>query len=468
LRTLRLALVSAALTALAAAAPASGAVSFAEGKSFPSTEAHNGVAAADFDGDGDRDLAYIAAPTGSDLRSDGFIGVRENDGKGGFGAETRYPADDGPTGLVAADMNGDGRPDLVVTARELTSDTVSVHLNAAGGFPDKASYRSVGGPNAVDVADMDGDGDLDVVVGGFADPERGPGRPATAAGVHLNGGDGTLGPVSIYQAREEGEPFDVAVGDFNGDGIRDVALADFNFGLKGQVSVFPGTGAGGVLGAPATYETAGAASDLSVGKLNGDGADDLVVGSPDQPEVLLSSAGGFAPPRVYDTETSSIGEVFVADFDRDRVLDIAAPGAGGLRFLVGKGGGTFALDKASVGPGGGRSVTAADLNGDGSPDLAIAGFGVDVYLNRSGASKPRLRLSGIPRGCAPRSFRLRVRASGSVRRVEVRVDGKRVKRTARRSFVVRVKAARRGKHRIAVTATGAGGRAVKRASFRRC
>lgn len=463
---LRLALASSLLALAAAAAPAQGAVKFAEGTPYGSTDAYNGVVAADFDGDGDNDIAYVAAPIGEDLRSGGYLGLRKNDGKGKFGEETRFPADEGPTAIAVGDMNGDGKPDVVVTARELTSDTVSVHINTGGAFAAPVSYRSAGGPNAVDLGDIDGDGDLDVAVGGFADPERGPGRPPTGVAIHRNNGSGALSGAEIYPALEEGEPFDVEIGDYNGDGQRDVAMADFNFGLTGKVSVFPGTG-GGALGPQTTYDTPGSASDLETAKLNGDGADDLVVGSPDSPMVLLSDAGGFAPARTYDTGGSA-GEIAVADFDGGGVLDIAAPD-GGLRFLIGKGGGTFALDKSSTAPGGGRALTAADLNGDKRPDVVAASFGVDVYLNRTAAKKPRVKLSGVPKRCvAKRGFKLKVKATGSVKRVEVRVDGKRIKRTSKKSFSVRVKGRGRGKHRVVVTATGSGGKTTKRASFRRC
>jgi hypothetical protein len=451
--------------ALVGAAPASAAVKLGPAQSYRSTDAYNSVVAADFDGDGDKDLAYVAAPTNADLRSGGYLGVRLNDGKGKLGAETRVAADDGPTHLAAGDLNRDGRPDLVVTAREITSDTVSVYLNTGSGFGPRTSYKTAGGPQAVALADLDGDGDLDVVVAGFADPQRGPGRPATGIATHLNAGDGSLGGPTIYGARDEGEPFDVATGDFNRDGRPDVAVADFNFGLAGQnVYVYLGTG-GGALGAPALYAT-GPASDIATADLDRDGDDDIAVGS-DRATVLLATGdGGFAAPREYAPSSGgSAQELALGELDGDGDTDIAA-GPEALRVLLGNGRGAFTADPGAFPPGGTRAIVAADLNGDGLDDVAQADFGITTYLNRTAA---RVVLAGVPRRCAGASLLLRVTVSGPAKSTDVQVDGRRIKRSTARRFSVRVRAGARGAHRIVVTAKSPSGkRTVRRATFKRC
>jgi hypothetical protein len=445
---------------------ASATVKFAPSQGYGSTEAHNGLVAADFDGDGDNDIAYVAAPT-QGSRSIGFLGLRLNDGTGKLGAETRFPADDGPTHIAAGDLNGDGRPDVVVTARELASDTVSVYLNTGAGFGPKTSYKTAGGPQAVALADLDGDGDRDVVVAGFADPERGPGRPPTGVATHMNDGAGNLGAATIYGARTEGEPFDVVTGDFNKDGRADVAVADFNFGLPGaqNVYVYLGTG-GGALGAPAFYST-GAASDVAAGDVNGDGVDDIVVGSDKATVLTATGDGGFGAAREYAPSTSNAGEIALADLDGDGDNDI---GVGtGLSVLLGNGRGVFTPNPGNVSPGGARELIAADLNGDGLADLAQADFGVTTYLNRTAGSKPKIVLSGVPRGCAGASFRLGVKVTGAVKTTDVVVDGRRVKRSTASKFTVKVRAGRAGRHRIAVTSKSpAGAKSVRRATFKRC
>ena len=447
---------------LIASAPATAAVKFAPGQSYGSTEAHNGVVAADFDGDGDNDLAYVAAPV-EGQRQSGFLGLRTNDGSGRFGPETRVAADDGPTHIATGDLNGDRKPDLVVTAREVNSDTVSVYLNTGAGFGAKTSYKTAGGPQAVDLADLDGDGDLDVVVAGFSDPNRQNGRPPTGIATHMNGGDGSLSAATLYNVRDQGEPFDVATGDFNKDGRQDVAVADFNFGLPGDnVYVFLGTG-GGALGQAALYPT-GAASDIAAEDLDGDGDDDLAVGS-DKATILLATGDGtFAPAREYAASSGSAAEIALADLDADRDTDIAV--GTGVSTLTGNGRGAFTPVAGSVGPGGARLLTAADLNGDGLADLAQADFGVTTYLNRTA---PTVRVSGVPRGCARPSFRLRVTVTGPVKTTDVHVDGRRVKRSTASKFTATVRASKRGRHKIAVTSKSPSGtKVVRRATFKRC
>lgn len=87
------------------------------------------------------------------------------------------------------------------------------------------------------------------------------------------------------------------------------------------------------------------------------------------------------------------------------------------------------------------------------------------------SERPRIRVRGVPQGCAPRSFRARVRVrdDSRLRRVRVTLDGRRVRTTRRGSFRVRVRAARLGRHRLSVVAADvAGNRAGKSVSFRRC
>jgi hypothetical protein len=282
----------------------------------------------------------------------------------------------------------------------------------------------------------------------------------------MNDGAGNLGAATIYGARSEGEPFDVASGDFNRDGRADVAVADFNFGLSGaqNVYVYLGTG-GGALAAPAFYST-GPASDIAAGDVDGDGVDDLAVGSDKATILRANGLGGFSVTE-YAASSSNAGEIAMADLDGDHDLDI---GVGtGLSVLLGNGRGVFTSVPGTVSPGGARELIAADLNGDGLADLAQADFGVTTYLNRTAGSKPKIVLSGVPRGCAGATFRLSVKVTGAVKTTDVVVDGRRVKRSTASKFTVKVRAGRAGRHRIAVTSKSpAGAKSVRRATFKRC
>jgi hypothetical protein len=195
-------------------------------------------------------------------------------------------------------------------------------------------------------------------------------RPATPSG--------TLATVSGLLINAT-DPQSVAVGDFNGDGIADIAVADYS----GVIEVALGDGAGGFHAAPGSPYPAGIATEFAgVGDFNGDGIQDIAAinRGPGNITVLLgTSSGGFiaAPGSPFVTGATS-GPVVVADFNGDGFPDIAAVNdyKGDVAILFGKGSGGFgAVSYASLPviskP---ESLAAGDFNGDGIADLAITDY----------------------------------------------------------------------------------------------
>jgi len=296
--------------------------------------------------------------------------------------------------LVIADVNGDSKPDLVIAngcgdAACQTDGSVAVLLgNGDGTFQPSVTYDSGGGgATSVTVADVDGDGKLDVVVANCsANPsfECGSG----VVGVLLGNGDGTLRPVVTYSSGGYGAT-SVSVVDVNGDGKPDLLVAnewlDCVLCANGGVGVLLGNG-DGTFQAAVTYPSDGyGVWSLAVGDVNGDGKPDVLLtdcaSDPNNDcfagtglvDVMLGNGdGSFQPAVSYGSGGQLAFSVAVKDLNGDGKLDLVVANAGSntLGVLLGDGDGTFepavAYHSGGLFP---LGVAIADVNGDGKPDL---------------------------------------------------------------------------------------------------
>jgi FG-GAP-like repeat len=164
-----------------------------------------------------------------------------NNGNGTFASAISYGVGSGPESVAVGDFNGDGKPDLaVVNTRTnflgVLGNSVSVLLgNANGTFANAVSYGGVGtgtgiGVASVAVGDFNGDGKPDLAVAAFNN---------NGVFVLLGNGDGTFATNAGYFAGSG--PSSVTVGDFNGDGKPDLAVADQS---SNSVSVLVNNGSG--------------------------------------------------------------------------------------------------------------------------------------------------------------------------------------------------------------------------------
>jgi len=177
------------------------------------------AAAADFNKDGALDLAVLNAGTIGNPNDPGGISILLGNGSGTFPKVSAVSAGLNPRALAVGDMNGDGFPDLIV-ATGVTASTyqVSVFLGKGDGtFQSPFNIPLPAGqtPGTITVLDIDGDGKLDVVLGGCC---------TDAAVSYLRGnGDGTLQPLVPFYGGNDARG--IVVGDWNGDGKPDLAIA---------------------------------------------------------------------------------------------------------------------------------------------------------------------------------------------------------------------------------------------------
>jgi len=288
-----------------------------------------------------------------------------------------YAAAAGTRGIVAVDMDGDGRLDLVTANSD--RDTVELlhnDIGTGGGFRPIQTMPLNGGPFGIVAADIDHDGIPDVVIANADDNSI----------TVLRGGNGGYLRLPLYIGAN-GYPRDVTLADVNGDGWLDLIYTAF---YDNNITVVLANGFGGFnnsITTPVGERPQGIAS----GDFNRDGHADVVVANTGANVLMLMLGDGTGHfTRVDVPGPKRLSEVVAADLDRDGWLDVAAVSTSDNTITVYHGGPTGLALNYSGGTGASpRGVAAGDLNGDGRLDLVAANRdsnSVTVLIARDGSS----------------------------------------------------------------------------------
>jgi hypothetical protein len=363
----------------------------------------------------------IVADLNSDGNPDLFSGsaVLLNQGDGTFGRTVSYSAGSTVQSQIAADLDGDGKLDLVTASgchfcAPPIPGTVSVLLNVRDGtFTISASYPAGDDPQSLVVADLNGDGSLDLATTNFE---------GTRVDVLLNKGGGTFWDAVSYLVG--GQPQSLIAADLNGDGLPELATANYGIvggPIHGSVSLLLNQGSGtfgaavNLSYAPDTNPIALVAADL-----NGDGRPDLATGDErnlgGELVVHLNEGGAaFRHAVSYPVDTSP-ASVVAADLNGDGMPDLSTSG---VWVFLNQGGGTFNRPAKYSLPGYPGYLVAADLNGDDTQDLAYAyggwlGGHISILLNLTTLPfSVDLNHNGIPDECETHFHRGDPNSSGT-------------------------------------------------------
>jgi hypothetical protein len=357
---------------------------------------YQNIAVADFNGDGIPDVAAQGATAGT-------IAVTLGAAHGTLAAKqliTSVCTNTFTYGIAAGDVNGDGKPDVVAVfggGSDSCNHEVAVLIGSGTGkFKKALRYPTGAGTNAqelqVYLADVNGDGKLDIVIS----------NSDGTISVLLNKGNGTYGAPNLITSIASINPYDnqLTFADFDGDGKLDIAVGLNDEVDAAAVEVLLGNG-NGTFGAPIQTALPTFLLSLVAGDFNKDGKQDLFVetsgygctGGAASGYIYLqgNGKGNFAPGTQQCDFYSGIGAPIAADMNGDGDLDVIIPYSvsdfshSGIAILQGNGNGTFEASQIYYAGNSLRGAGVADFNGDGMPDVATLNAGnvdfVSIMLN---------------------------------------------------------------------------------------
>ena len=331
-------------------------LSFAAQTTFGIGTFPRSTATGDLNGDGKPDV--VVANNDSN-----FVTVRLGNGDGTFASKPNVTTGFSPYSVVIADLNGDGKPDLIVANR--SSDTVSVILgNGDGTFQTQVEFLAQDEPFYAAVSDVNGDGKLDIVAGnGVSD----------SVSVLLGNGNGTFQAQTTFSAGNN--PIFVALSDLNGDGKPDIVAANYSSGTTASILLGNGDG---TFQSPSSVTTGFKPISLALYDMNGDGRTDIVVANDgaESISVLLGNGNGTFQTHVTYAATDRPRSAVLGDVNGDGKIDViyGTRASNNVGVLLGNGDGTLQSQLVFATGNIIRAVAVSDFNGDGRLDFTSSNF----------------------------------------------------------------------------------------------
>lgn len=309
------------------------------------------VIVADFNGDGKLDLT--TANSGSNS-----VSLLLGNGDGTFQSASSFPLGISPISLVSGDFNGDGKPDLATA--NATASNVSILLgNGSGGFGTPTNFPTGSLPYSIAAGDFNGDSKLDLATANSGD---------NSVSLLIGDGTGNFGAPVAYPVGSN--PQMVKVADFNGDSKPDLATVNYN---SNNLSILLNNGSGGFTTA-VNYNVGSSPTQLTIADFNGDGTPDVATanfGSATASLLLNNGSGGFGTPTTY---AGSLTALAVGDFNQDSKPDLVTTNlySTNLTILPNNGAGGFGNVTSFPVGANPYAVAVGDFNGDNKPDIVTA------------------------------------------------------------------------------------------------
>lgn len=355
-----------AAPAVAAGPPISFSLSLAVGRSPVA------LVATDLNRDGRSDLAVANSDADS-------ISLLFGSGPANFLPAAAFLVGAGPSAIVSADLDSDLRPDLVVSSG--VDDVIMTMISTPPRtLTPGIEFASGTGPSGLALPDLNRDGRADLVVTNSFDG---------TISVFLGRSDATFDAIGdlVTGSGFDSGPLGVSAGDFNGDGLADVVVANQ---MEDSVTVFVGDGSG-AFPEVHTFDADALPTAARIGDVTGDGIADIVVvnegsdtvvvlvgnGQSDIGTRISLDTGGFPESlALRDLNGDGLAEIVTADSFSDVVSVFASLGGGAFEPRI-----SFPVGRSPF------DVVVGDFNADGRPDLATANLDddtVSVLLNNTG------------------------------------------------------------------------------------